>query len=318
MRVVVTGAAGFIGSTLVDRLLGEGHAVLAVDDLSRGRVANLADAAEYSRFSFVHSDVAAEPARTAMASGRPEVVFHLAADMDVRHSVRDPIGNARNNVLGLLAVLESARAGEARKVVFASSGGTIYGERAQLPVDESAGLDPHSPYAASKICGEMYLSTYRRLTRLQTTALALGNVYGPRQDPHGEAGVVSIFTSALLEGRPTIIYGDGSSTRDYVYVDDVVEAFLLAAGSAGDGLRFNIGSGHETSVRDLHRLVAQTVQRPDTPTYRPARAGELHRSALDSTAAGRVLGWHTHTLLPDGLHRAAAWIRDRSPAREVR
>jgi UDP-glucose 4-epimerase len=309
MRVVITGAAGFIGSALADRLLREGHTVLAVDDLSRGRLENLADAAEDPRLTFLEADVTADVARAAMVSYRPEVFFHLAADMDVRHSVADPIGNARNNVLGLLAVLESARASGARKVVFASSGGTIYGEQAKFPVDESAPVDPRSPYAASKLCGEIYLDAYRRLVQVQTTALALGNVYGPRQDPYGEAGVVSIFAAALLEGRPTVIYGDGGTTRDYVYVDDVVAAFVLAASSAGDGLRLNIGTGTETSVRNLHRLVARTVGSPDRPNFLPPRLGELHRVALDSSAAHRVLGWRAHTALPTGVARTVTWLR---------
>jgi UDP-glucose 4-epimerase len=310
MRVVVTGAAGFIGSTLVGQLLGEDHSVLAVDDLSGGHLENLADVVDDPRLEFLEANVAADSARDAMASYRPEVLFHLAADIDVRQSVADPIGNARNNVLGLLCVLECARVSGARKVVFASSGGTIYGEQAKLPVNESALVDPRSPYAASKLCGETYLVAYRRLIQLQTTALALGNVYGPRQDPRGTAGVISIFASALLEGRPTVIFGDGGTTRDYVYVDDVVEAFVLAAGSAGNGLRLNIGTGTETSVRELHRLVAETAQQPDRPTFAPPRFGELHRTALDCTAANRVLGWRPRTVLPDGVARTVAWLRN--------
>jgi UDP-glucose 4-epimerase len=314
MRIVVTGAAGFIGSTTVDQLLRDGHAVLAVDNLTSGHIENLANSAGNPRLTFLESDVAVDAARKTMASYRAELFFHLAADMDVRHSVADPIGNAHNNVLGLLAVLESARVSGARKIIFASSGGTIYGRQTTFPVTESARVDPHSPYAASKICGETYLETYRQLFQLQTTALALGNVYGPRQDPYGEAGVVSIFASALLEGRPTTIYGDGSSTRDYVYVDDVVEAFVLAAGTAGNGMRLNIGTGRETSVRELHRLIARAVGRPDTPRFRPPRPGELDRVALDSTAAQRVLGWRPQTVLEDGLVRTVAWLRNRGLA----
>jgi UDP-glucose 4-epimerase len=238
-----------------------------------------------------------------MAGYRGEVFIHLAAEMDVRYSVADPIANARNNVLGLLAVIDSARTCGARKVVFASSGGTIYGDQERYPVDESARVDPLSPYGASKVCGEIYLQVYRHLHRLQTTALALGNVYGPRQDPNGEAGVVSIFASALLEGRQTVIYGDGSATRDFVYVDDVVEAFVLATGTAGDGLRLNIGTGHETSVRTLHRFIADAAERPDRPTFLPARSGELDRVGLDSTAARRVLGWQSRQGIADGIAR---------------
>jgi UDP-glucose 4-epimerase len=315
MRDVVTGAAGFIGSTLVDRLLRDGHEVLAVDNLASGHHANLADVFGNPRLTFLESDVASPAARRSMASMGADVFFHLAADMDVRHSVADPIGNAHTNVLGLLAVLESARMSGARKVVFASSGGTIYGDQATFPVKESAPVDPHSPYAASKICGETYLATYRQLCRLQTTALALGNVYGPRQDPYGEAGVVSIFGSALLEGRPTVIYGDGTSTRDYVYVDDVVEAFVLSAGAAGNGMRINVGTGRETSVCELHRLLARAAGRPDTPGFLPPRHGELDRVALDSTTAQRVLGWRAQTELEDGLDRTVDWLRSRCQIR---
>jgi UDP-glucose 4-epimerase len=310
MRVVVTGGAGFIGSTLVERLLADGHRVLAVDDLSTGRIANLAGSSGHPHLTFLASDVAAEPARTGMSAFHAEVFMHLAAQMDVRHSVADPIWDARNNVLGTLAALESARQSRARKVVFASSGGTIYGQQERLPVDESAPIDPHSPYGASKASAEGYLHVYRHLYRLQTTALALGNVYGPRQDPHGEAGVVAIFATALLEGRQTKIFGDGGASRDYVYVDDVVNAFVLAAGAAGDGLRLNIGTGRETSVRSLHTMVAHAVGGPDRPVTRLQRPGELQRIALDSGAAHRVLGWRARTDLAAGLGRTVAWLRE--------
>jgi len=310
MRVVTTGAAGFIGSTLVDRLLREGHSVLAVDDLSGGHLDNLAESVDDPHLTFVEGDVTADTAKSEMASYRAEVFFHLAAQTDVRHSVADPFSDARNNVLGSLAAVDCARASGARKFVFASSGGAIYGDHAAYPVDESARVDPHSPYGASKACVEIYLRVFRHLHRLQTTALALGNVYGPRQDPQREAGVVSIFASALLERRPTIIFGVGETTRDYVYVDDVVEAFVRAAGSAGDGLRLNIGTGLETSLRTLHRLVAETVEAPDTPTFMPRRAGELDRVGLDSAAARRVLGWRPKVNLPEGLTRTVAWLQD--------
>jgi UDP-glucose 4-epimerase len=317
MRFVVTGGAGFVGSALVERLLGAGHQVLAVDDLSSGRVDNLAGVAGDPHLTLLECDVAADPAREAMSAFGAEVFMHLAARMDVRHSVADPIRDARNNVLGTLAVLESARHGRVRKVVLASSGGTIYGQQDRLPVDESARVDPRSPYRASKASAESYLCVYRHLYQLQTTALALGNVYGPRQDPYGEAGVVAIFASALLEGRQSEIFGDGAASRDYVYVDDVVSAFVLAAGSAGDGLRLNIGTGQETSVRTLHSLIAEAVGGPDGPVIRPPRPGELRRIVLDSGAAHRVLGWRARTDLADGLARTVAWLRDRLTAPAV-
>ena len=310
MRAVVTGGAGFIGSHLTDRLLADGHQVLVVDDLSTGTRANLESASGRPGFSFLEGDVSGPEARGEIAAARPEVVFHLAAQMDVRHSVADPIDDARRNVLGTVSVLEAARHGGSRKVVFASSGGSIYGDQDRLPVDESAATDPHAPYAASKICGEVYLQVYRRLHGLQTTALALGNVYGPRQDPRGEAGVVAIFASAMLDGRATVIYGSGDSTRDYVYVDDVVDAFVRAAGPQGDGLRLNIGTGVETSVRRLHALVAAAAGCADEPSLQPERPGELDRVALDASAAERVLGWRPLVDIDGGLRRTVGWLNE--------
>ena len=309
MRALVTGAAGFIGSTLVDRLLAEGHDVFGIDDLSTGRRANLAVAVESPRLRLVEADLASPDLEVDVIGFRPDVTFHLAAQMDVRRSVADPLDDARRNVLGTIAVLETARRARCRKVVFASSGGSIYGDATRLPADESTRLDPHAPYAASKICGEVYLGVYRHLYGINTTALALGNVFGPRQNPLGEAGVVAIFAAAILEGRQPSIYGDGGATRDYVYVDDVVDAFLLAAGHRGDGLRLNIGSGVETSVGELHRLVSRAVGHAGAPRFLAERPGELRRVALDCTAAERLLGWRARTPLDVGLARTVAWLR---------
>ena len=313
MHVVLTGVAGFIGSALVQRLLTDGHSVLGIDDMSTGQMENMAWAADNPLLTLIKSDVAGPPAREAMSSSEAEVFLHLAARMDVRGSVLDPIGDARCNILGCLSVLESARVAGASHVIFASSGGTIYGDQ-ELPINESVRPDPHSPYAASKVCGEVYLAVYRHLYNLPSTILALGNVYGPGQNPYGETGVVSIFASALLEGRPTKILGGGDATRDYVYIDDVVEAFVRAAGSAGKGLRLNIGTGRETSVRDLHRVIAAAVRRPDRPTFLPARAGELQRVALDCTAARDVLGWQARIGLEEGIFRTVASLRNSSGA----
>jgi UDP-glucose 4-epimerase len=312
MRTLVTGAAGFIGSHLTDRLLAEGHHVVGIDDLSRGRLSNLALARENTdhRFSFVRGDITDTGFSDVVSSAEPEVIFHLAAQMDVRASVRDPLEDARLNVLGTINVLEAARAAGVRKVVFTSSGGSIYGEPDKLPVSERAGTDPHSPYAASKVCGEIYLGTYRNLYGLQSTSLALGNVYGPRQDPHGEAGVVAIFCSALLRGGQGTIFGDGKAVRDYVYVDDVVDAFVRAAGDAGNGRRFNIGTGVGTSVRQLHKAIADAAGAPDDPTFAPARLGELQAITLDVSSARHALGWEPFTALPDGVARTFDWVRE--------
>ncbi|MEA2931291.1 MAG: UDP-glucose 4-epimerase, partial [Actinomycetota bacterium] len=248
MRALVTGGAGFIGSTLVDRLLAEGHSVDVVDDLSSGTLANLADARTTPGhdLSFHHLDIRAPAVTELMARRRPEVVFHLAAQADVRVSVSRPVFDAEVNILGTLNVLEGARAAGTAKVVLAASGGTLYGEPDELPVRESAPQRPLSPYGVSKKAAGDYLAAYRELHGIEFTALALANVYGPRQDPHGEAGVFAIFAGRLLAGEQCTIFGTGEQTRDFVYVDDVVDAFARAA-TRGSGLLMNIGTGVETS-----------------------------------------------------------------------
>jgi UDP-glucose 4-epimerase len=310
MRTLVTGGAGFIGSTLVDRLLADGHTVTVVDDFSRGGEVNLADAtARYpAALSVVVADIRSADATAAIERTRPEVVFHLAAQIDVRASVEDPAHDASVNVLGTIAVAQAACRAGTRKIVFASSGGSIYGEQSHLPTAEDAPLQPLSPYAVAKIAGELYLHSFGRLHGLQSTSLAFANIYGPRQDPHGEAGVVAIFAQALPLGRPTRVYGDGGNTRDYVFVRDAVSALVLAAGEAADGLRINIGTGVQTSDRELHTMVARAVGAPDTPVFAPARAGDLRRSALDWSLARDRLGWTPKHSLADGIALTVAWL----------
>ena len=310
MRTLVTGGAGFIGSTLVDRLLADGHTVTVVDDFSRGRHVNLADAtARYpAALSVVKADIPSADATAAIERTRPEVVFHLAAQIDVRASVEDPARDASVNVLGTIAIAQAACRAGTRKIVFASSGGSIYGEHSHLPTAEDAPLQPLSPYAVAKIAGELYLHSFGRLHGLQSTSLAFANIYGPRQDPQGEAGVVAIFAQALPLGRPTRVYGDGGNTRDYVFVRDAVGALVLAAGDAADGLRINIGTGVQTSDRELHTLVARAVGASDTPAFAPARAGELRRSALDSSLARDRLGWTPEHSLTEGIALTVAWL----------
>ncbi|MFI0419570.1 NAD-dependent epimerase/dehydratase family protein [Spongiactinospora sp. 9N601] len=311
MRILVTGGAGFIGSHLVDRLLGEGHEVAAVDDLSGGDPANLAAAGRDPRFALHECDIR-DPGLTALTARlRPEVVCHLAAQISVRKSVADPIHDARLNVEGTVAVLEAARGCGARKVVFASSV-AVYGRPALLPVPGDAPADPRSPYAASKLGAETYLATYRALHGIDHTTLVLSNVYGPRQSPDGEAGVVAIFTDALLSGSPTVLYGDGSQTRDYVYVEDIVDGFARACGEAGGGRRFNLGTGVQTTDRRLHTLVAEAAGAPDTPALAPARPGDLPAMAVDPAPAAQALGWSPRTDLPTGLKATAEWARARA------
>jgi UDP-glucose 4-epimerase len=308
VRVLVTGSAGFIGSHLADRLLADGHEVLGVDDLSTGHNA-------VAGVDFHELDVADPRLPELAGQWRPEVVCHLAAQVSVRVSVADPLKDARTNVLGTVNVLEAARRAGSRKVVFTSSC-AVYGRPAALPVRPGAALAPASPYAASKATGEIYLETYRVLHGLDYTTLTLANVYGPRQTPEGEAGVISVFTDALLRRRPTQVFGDGENTRDYVYVLDVVDAFARACepssgGPAGGGRRFDIGTGVETTDRDLHALVADLAGAPDTPAAAPPRLGDLPAMSLDPAPALEALGWQPRTALRDGLAATLDWARHR-------
>ncbi|MEO6629701.1 MAG: NAD-dependent epimerase/dehydratase family protein [Aquihabitans sp.] len=312
MRALVTGGAGFIGSTLVDRLLAEGHEVDVVDDLSSGSMANLADARSNPDHGFkLHrADVRDAPVSDLIERRKPEVIFHLAAQIDVRVSVADPVHDAMVNIIGSLNVLEGARRAGTRKVVFASSGGTIYGapSGADLPVRESHPQQPISPYGvAKKVVGD-YLAAYRELHQLEYTALALANVYGPRQDPHGEAGVVAIFAGRLLSGDDCTIFGDGEQTRDYVYVDDVVDAFVRAA-EKGSGLLLNVGTGVETSVNDLYATMARVAGVDRAARLAPARGGEVPRSSLDASRAEIHLGWKPWTELAVGSAAVLDYFR---------
>src|SRR6201988_5013596 len=308
MRTLVTGAAGFIGSTLVDRLLREGPQVTGVANLCAGAPpANPESPHRHDRpgrFNFIATDVRQPELSDIVAGSNPDVVFHLAAQVDVRKSVDDPQHDARNNVLGTINLLEASRRAQVPRIVYASSGGSRYGAPAILPATEDTAVDPLSPYAAAKVAGELYMRAYADMYGIEPICLALSNVYGPRQDPHGEAGVVAVFGSAMMSGRPTTIYGDGSATRDYVYVDDVVTAFLCAAEApvTTTGI-FNIGTGVQTTVTELHQLIAGAVGVSRPADHEEARTGEVHASALDPTRAGRVLGWNPDIDLSEGIKR---------------
>ncbi len=309
MRALVTGAAGFIGSTLVDRLLDDEHEVVGIDNLSSGRKSNLEQASQNPKFAEIEDDIVTADLDALLAQHQPEVVFHLAAQIDVRHSVKDPIHDAEVNVIGTIRLAEAARKANVRKVIHTSSGGSIYGTPHKFPTNETINTDPASPYAAGKVAGEIYLNTFRHLYGVDCSHIAPANVYGPRQDPHGEAGVVAIFAKALLSGKPTRVFGDGSNTRDYVYVDDVVDAFVRAAGPKGGGQRFNIGTSVETSDRQLHSVVAKAANAPDDPEFAPARLGDLKRSCLDVRLAEMVLGWRPKIRLDDGVTRTVEFFR---------
>jgi UDP-glucose 4-epimerase len=310
MRILVTGAAGFIGSHVCDLLLSRGHSVVGIDDLSTGRPSNLRAAGRQAAFVLVHEDVRRPELADVFGEHRPQVVMHLAAQSGVRPSLEDPRLDASVNIDGLLSVLECSAAIGVTKVLFASSGGTIYGSPRNPPVSEEARLRarPLSPYGISKKVAEDYLRFYRRTRGLDFTALALGNVFGPRQDPRGEAGVISIFGAKLLSGEAPTIFGDGRQTRDYVYVDDVAAAFLAAI-DAGSGLLLNVGSGRETSVTDLFGILAAQTGFTGKPTYAPLPDGEVMRISLDVRRAKAVLGWAPRVPLHEGLERTLDSLR---------
>jgi UDP-glucose 4-epimerase len=308
---LVTGGAGFIGSTLVDRLLVEGHEVDVIDDFSSGSLSNLADARGSAgrALTIHHLDITAPAVIELMVRRKPQLVFHLAAQADVRVSVARPAFDAEVNIVGSLNVLEGARQAEVDRVVFAASGGTLYGEPGpeDLPVRESHPHQPLSPYGVAKKSVLDYLVAYRALHALEFSALALANVYGPRQDPHGEAGVVSIFAEHLLRGQPVTVFGDGEQTRDFVFVDDVVDAFVRAA-TRGGGLVCNIGTGRETSVNQLLATMMAQLGVTAEPVLAPARPGELLRSSLDIERAAIQLGWRPWTELPDGTQAVLEFV----------
>jgi UDP-glucose 4-epimerase len=293
---LVTGGAGFIGSHVVDALVAAGARVHAVDDLSTGRRGNLSGALE--RGAELHiSDVTDQAMTSAlMARLQPDVVLHLAAHIDARRSVDEPAFDARVNVAGTAAVMEGARRSGARRVVLASTA-AVYGKPDRLPTPEQAPVQPLTPYGASKGAAETYLELYTRLYGLSTLSLRMANVYGPRQDPHGESGVVAIFSGAAGDDRPVTVFGDGRQTRDYVHVDDVATAFVAAAAARATGV-LNIATGVETSVLGLARALGVEV------LHGPGRGGEIARSCLDPSAAARVLGWHAQIPLSAGLRGA--------------
>jgi len=308
-RVLVTGGAGFIGSHVADRYVAEGYDVTILDNLSSGRVENVPAAA-----TFVEADVRSPEARELLAGGGFAILNHHAAQMDVRVSVNDPVFDADTNVMGLLNLLEGARAGGVRRVVFASSGGVVYGESEALPHAEPAPKLPVSPYGVSKLASEYYLAAYAMVHGLETVALRYANVYGPRQSPHGEAGVVAIFGSRLIAGMPLTIFGDGGQTRDYVFVGDVVNANLAAtrwqvpAVGSLDDRAFNVGTATEVSVNTLARTMIEATGSRAEVSHAPARPGELLRSSVSFEKARREWGWRPQTALAEGLRQTYDWL----------
>ncbi len=307
-RALVTGGAGFIGSHLAGRLIDEGWDVLVVDNLSCGHLDNLADARTRGRIRFHQLDIRDEEFGRAVGQFVPDVLFHLAAQVSVTHSVTDPLFDASVNILGTINVLEAARRVGIERVVFASSGGAIYGEHVKLPAKEGYAKHPAAPYGISKKVAEDYFRFYEATHGIDFVALGLSNVYGPRQDPFGEAGVVAIFTRLMLDRKRPVIYGDGSQTRDYLFVDDAVDAFVRAAG-AGGGKFFNVGTGRETTVNRLFKAIADEVGFNQLPVFVDPRPGEIARSALDPAAVFKTLGWQPWTSLEEGVAMTAEWMR---------
>jgi len=315
-RVLVTGGAGFIGSQAADAFVAAGDHVSVIDDLSSGRRAQVPGAAEFHQL-----DIRSAEAARVVRDGRFDVLVHLAAQMDVRKSVADPVFDARVNIEGTLNLLEAARAaGVPPRVLFASSGGAIYGDRAEPPTAEEAAKDPQSPYGVAKLSVEHYLAYYGRVHGFASIALRFSNVYGPRQDPHGEAGVVAIFCERLLAGEAVTVYGDGRQTRDYVSVDDVVRALVAAARApmppAGgiDTRAFNIGTGVETDVLTLAKTLAAAAGVTPRILHEAERAGEQRRSAVRIAAAERALDWRPTVTLDAGLRATYAWFAARRRA----
>ncbi len=302
MRVLVTGGAGFIGSHVADALLARGHEVAVVDDLSSGKTKNLPDGAE------LHEADVRTGCANIFRSFRPDALCHLAAQIDVRRSVSEPDFDAEVNVLGTLRMLESCVAHGVGRVVFASTGGAVYGEQIQFPATEEHPQYPISPYGVSKLAGERYLHYYRVQHGLSYAALRYANVYGPRQDPHGEAGVVAIFSGNLAAGRSSTIFGTGEQTRDYVYVEDVARANVLALEGDAPSGAYNISTGIETSVAGLHERITSLSGQNLPPTQGPARPGEQLRSSADPTKAARELGWKPETDLNSGLKRTLSFF----------
>jgi UDP-glucose 4-epimerase len=305
MKVLVTGGAGFIGSHLVDRLVMEGHEAVVVDNLATGKRRNINRAARFYKM-----DIQSWRLERVFRNERPNVVMHLAAQMDVRKSVEDPMFDAQVNVLGTLNVLQQAVRHGVRKVIFSSSGGAIYGEQEVYPAPEIHVTKPLSPYGLSKLCGEQYLSYYQRVSGLQAVSLRYANVYGPRQDPEGEAGVVAIFIQKMLNNEQAVINGNGRQTRDFVFVDDVVEANLAMMGQDTQGT-YNVGTGVETSINDLFRILVQHTGSTCKEIHGPAKKGEQARSVIDNTKLRHEVSWEPRADLSDGLKKTVEYFRER-------
>jgi len=304
MNIIVTGGAGFIGSNVVGALVEKGHKVVVPDDLSTGKKENLNPNAQFFNIDLRDKDALEE----VFQNIKPEVVYHIAAQIDVRKSAADPAFDASVNVIGSINLFELAVKYNIRRVIFSSTGGALYGEPENLPADENTLVAPLAPYGVSKYCTEQYLNYFKRMYEIERVILRYANVYGPRQDPLGEAGVIAIFTGRILNGENPIIYGDGNQTRDYVYVEDIVKANLLSI----DGKQgiYNIGTGIETSVNELVKMFSTVLNKDIKPVYKPPRKGEVQRIALDGTKAKGELGFVPQFSLEEGLRKTIKWYEE--------
>lgn len=301
MKILVTGGAGFIGSNVVDALVKDGHEVTVLDNLSTGKEENINPEVKFYNIDLLDM----ESLELAFREFKPDVVNHHAAQIDVRKSVEDPAFDAETNIIGSINLFELSINAGVRRIIFSSTGGALYGELEKLPVSEDTPIEPLSPYGVAKYCTENYLNYFKRLYGIERVILRYANVYGPRQDPLGEAGVVAIFTGKILKGEKPVIYGDGNQTRDYIYVEDVVKANVLAL-EGKEGI-YNIGTGKETSVNELINVFSNVLGREIKPEYAPPRKGEVHRISLDADMAKRELSFVPKYSLPEGIRETIEW-----------
>jgi UDP-glucose 4-epimerase len=307
VNILVTGGAGFIGSHIADAFISEGHSVTILDDLSTGRDANLNSAAEFVNGSICDSALVEE----LFSSHQFDLIDHHAAQIDVRKSVLDPVSDATTNIDGSINLLEASHRHKVKHFIFASTGGAIYGEQEYFPADEKHPTRPESPYGVAKRCVELYLHFYKKVYGLSNTIFRYSNVYGPRQDPKGEAGVVAIFCNALMQEQQAFIYGDGTQTRDYVFIGDLVQAHLKALDHIGESDTYNIATGIETDVNTIFTTLSGILTNGKAqPVYSAARLGELIRSVCDPAKAERELGWKATTSLEDGLKATVKYFKD--------
>jgi len=304
MKILVTGGAGFVGSHLVDKLITQGNKVIVVDNLSTGKKENINKKAKFYKL-----DICSPKIFEVFKKEKPEIVFHLAAQVNVRRSIEDPINDAKINILGSLNILDACRKFKVKKIIFSSTGGAIYGDAKIVPTKENYPPKPESPYGIAKLTIENYLDFYKKVYGLNYISLRFANVYGPSQDPKGEAGVVAIFTNKLLKGERPTIFGDGKQTRDFIYVDDVVSALIKSMNYKGKETIFNVGTGIETSVNQLFKLISKILGIKIKPIYAPPKPGELKRSCLDISKFKRELKWQPKYNLEEGLKETIKWFK---------